>query len=208
MLAEPATIIEFVHGESSILKQIINAPSKYNSEFFSSKPVELKDCQRYFSSIKKLFYELKKQFPLLRICMLPSYKPKTVFVQGILLPTYAIEEKYLDDDQYEQFGLPIFAHIPENYQEIGIEVYDSCQRINWENIPIEYRHCIPLNVNSKQTVRICTHHLDYVNKNNCFFPILKSAYYLFEEYRKYEKTGKFDLKCLPHSLSKDDKFKK
>lgn len=186
--------------------RFIGVPLQYDSEWFSSLPVDLQDPQKYYKSIVSLFDEIKRQFPLLRICILPSNKPKTAFIQGLLLPLYVIKEKYLDIEQYLEFGLPIFAVIPENYQTIGIRVYDACKRILWDNIPVEYRHCIPLNANTNDAKRgryICTHNSKDITTDNCVIPILKSAYFLFEEYRKYERTGRFDLSCLPHGECKE-----
>ena len=188
------------------MEKFIGDPLQYDGEWFSSLQTDLDDPQKYYKSVFGLFDEVKKQFPLLRICILPSTKPKTSFIQGLLLPMYAIKEKYLDVEQYSEFGLPIFAVIPENYQTNGIRVYDAYKRILWDNIPVEYRHCVPFNANTCEARRkryICTHNSKDINTDNCVIPILKSAYFLFEEYRKYERTGRFDLSCLPHGECKE-----
>lgn len=183
--------------------KIIDSAKKYDSELFSSLQIELQNPQKYYTSIRGLFNQVKKVFPLLNVCILPTVKPFTAFIQGLLLPTYSIKEKYLDEEQYAEYGLPIFATIPEDYYTNGIRVYDACKRIIWENIPYEDRHCIPLEVKTDKAKRerfICTHNKKDVTKANCVIGVLNSAYHLFEEYRKLERTGKFDLECHPHSL--------
>lgn len=59
--------------------KIIGDPLQYDSEWFSSLQAGLDDPQKYYESVFGLFDEVKRQFPLLRICILPSTKPKTSF---------------------------------------------------------------------------------------------------------------------------------
>ena len=185
------------------MNQIIGNAKEYNSQYYSSLPKPLEDPKTYFDSLIGLSTIIENKFPLLRLCFLPTKQPKTAFIQGILLPTYAIEEKCLDKEEYKEYGLYIFANIPENYQVDGIRVYDACKRINWDNIPIEYRHCVPLNIISPEDENkryICTHHKKDISSGNCIINVLSSAYFLFEEYRRYERTGEFRIKCLPHDI--------
>ena len=122
---------------------IICPPSKYDTTFFSTVPCDVQNVNAYYDAIKDIPNLLANEFPSIRFVHLPTCKPKTAFIQGILLPKYAIKEMHLLPEQYESFGLPIFAHIPENFQTAGIQVYDACKRIIWGNIPSDIRHCMP-----------------------------------------------------------------
>ena len=178
---------------------IIQAAGDYCSEFFSSLPQPVKDAETYYKEIKEL-HEMIKPFPLLKLVCLPTVKMTTAYIQGLLLPDYAIKEMHLLPEQYEEFGLPIIANIPENYKSCGLEVYDARNRINWDEIPYEYLHCHNQTYKEKfyGVTRICTHKPKYITEENCVFNVLMSAYYLFQEYKRYDECGKFELECLPH----------
>lgn len=183
---------------------IIRKASHYDSSFFSAIPQRVENPIEYYQSINSLFALIKQDFPLLNIVCLPAALPQTAFIQGLLLPKYAIQEMYLLPEQYYEYGLPIFAHIPEKFQSVGIEVYDSCKRINWSEIPYEFLHCHSQNnLELEHGYRkICTHKPEYITPDNCVINVLFSAFYLFQEYCRYDATKKFKLKCLPHG----DKF--
>ena len=185
----------------SIGERVIVDPVEYDVVKYTSLLTILRNPNEYHKSLKGIQKKLSDQFPLLRNVQLPLSNPKTSFIEGILLPQVVIDDLHLSEEQYSYYGLPIFAVIHENYKETGIQVYDCAQRINWENIDIEYRHCIPLSIikdEDKWKRCICTHNKIDINQSNCINNVLMSAFHLFQEYRKYEKTGSFDLACLPH----------
>ena len=179
---------------------IVRQASEYPSSFFSSVPTILTKPREYYKSITPIFELIRNTLPLLHMVCLPTTQPKTAFIQGLLLPAYAIKEMCLLPEQYTDYGLPIFAHIPEDFQSNGIEVYDSCKRINWEQIPDEIKHChFPTKIESAYGIRkICTHKPEYITTKNCVLNVLLSAFYLFQEYNRYDAIKKFELKCLPH----------
>lgn len=116
-------------------------------------------------------------------------------------------------EQYKDFGLPIFANIPEDFQTNGLEVYDSCKRIDWDQIPYELKHChYPTAEEQKYGLRkICTHKPEFITSQNCVLNVLLNAYYLFQEYKRYDTMGVFELECLPHGeaiKSKEKNFGK
>lgn len=183
---------------------IIQSAGQYDSTFFSSLPQEINNVEKYFNSLDGLDIKLKAEFPELKLVILPTASPKTAYIQGLLLPTYTIEELYLLPEQYAEFGLPIYAELGEFYQLNGIRVYDACKRINWQQIPFHLRHCVPLLPNNESEKRgryICTHNKKFITPQNCIFGVLNSAYSLFREYQKLDALKRFDLKCLPHSFS-------
>ena len=181
-------------------KQIIVPAGKYDSDFLSSIPQKIEKCHSYYALVLSHFKKVKKIFPLLRIVILPTTVSKTAFIQGLLLPLSTIKFCHLDEEQYEEYGLPIFAHIPYEFEKEGIQVFDSCNRIVWKNVPNEYKHCNPIYNTNKCC--ICTHHEDFITKNNCILGVLQSAYHLFVEYRKYDEIGEFNLDCLPHNYTR------
>lgn len=186
---------------------IIQPAGQYDSPFFSALPQHVKNVEKYFNSLKGLDVKLKAEFPELKLVILPTVSPKTAYIQGLLLPNYIIKELYLLPEQYTEYGLPIYAEISEDYQEVGIKVYDCRKRINWEQIPFHLRHCVPLVPNNENEERwryICTHNKQFITPQNCIFGVLNSAYSLFREYQKLDAIKRFDLKCLPHSFSDKD----
>ncbi len=179
---------------------IIRSAGIYASTFFSSVPKLVANTDDYYNSIKPIYRILEKNFPLLKMVVLPTKEPHTAFIQGILLPSYAISEMSLLPEQYKDFGLPIFANIPEDFQTNGLEVYDSCNRIDWDQIPYEFKHChYPTDEEQKYGLRkICTHKPEFITSQNCVLNVLLNAYYLFQEYKRYDNKGVFELECLPH----------
>lgn len=183
---------------------IIQSAGQYDSQFFSSLPEKVENIEKYYNSLEGVQARLNEEFPTLKIVFLPTVVPKTAYIQGLLLPSYIIKSLYLLPEQYCDFGLPIYAEISEYYQFKGIKIFDACKRINWEEIPLNKRHCIPLEANNEFDERrryICSHNQVYITSQNCIFGVLHSAYNLFREYQKFEVTGRFDLKCLPHTFS-------
>lgn len=179
---------------------IIQPPGTYNSAFFSSVPVILNEPHKYYSSLSPYFNAISQEFPLLKIVCLPTRKPTTSYIQGLLLPNYMIKDLALLPEQYAKYSLPIFAHIPEDYESTGIVVYDSRNRINWEQIPYHIRHKLQQTEEEKtcNIYKICTHKQEDINKTNCIINVLHSAYFLFLEYQRYEKYNQFTLDCHPH----------
>lgn len=184
---------------------IVGTEKAYDSNFFATLPKEVENPANYYTKLLANLCLMNKHFPLLKYVILPTSKPYTAFIQGILLPASVINGKLLERDEYGKYGLYVYCDIPENYSQVGIKVYDARKRINWEDIPFEIRHCIPLIAKNQEDERsriICTHHSSDINDKNCIVNVLYSAYYLFEEYRKFDRTGNFDLECLPHGTAR------
>lgn len=179
---------------------IIQEPSSIPTQFFYNLSKKVLDGNRYYADILSIQQQISSEFPLLSIVLLPTREMTTGLIKGILLPQYDIKELYILPEQYEEFGLQIFAQIPENFRVRGVQVYDASKRINWGEIPDEYRHNHPQTKKEKQfgMVKICTHKDEYINESNCIINVLYSAYYLFKEYQKYDQCNNFDLECLPH----------
>lgn len=163
-------------------------------------PKAVENSKKYLEALKPIPSILKDKFPLLKMVSLPTRTITTSFIQGILLPKYLIEELHLLPEQYDEFGLPIFANIPEDFQVVGLEVYDSCKRIDWGKVPYNIKHCHYPSDQEKECGfrKICTHKPEYINTTNCVENVLFNAFYLFQEYKRYDISHKFELECLPH----------
>ncbi|MDZ4196736.1 MAG: hypothetical protein U1C51_05735, partial [Candidatus Izemoplasmatales bacterium] len=59
---------------------------------------------------------------------------------------------------------------------------------------------------NEQNRFICTHLEENIEKDNSMISVLLSAWYLFQEYKKFDRTGKFDLECMPHGTKRDRMF--
>ncbi len=178
---------------------IIVPAGDYNIDFLSKLPQDIpQNFNGYYKEVLNYFKKAKDVFPLLHLVILPTLVNKTAFVQGLLLSKTMIEQCRLEENQFEEYGLPIFVDIPLNFKKRGVTVFDCCNRIVWDKIPIEYRHRRIIESNK---YCICTHHYDFITPENCFLGVLQSAYNLFVEYQRYDETGEFNLNCLPHNYT-------
>ena len=186
---------------SSVL--IFNDLSEYDSSFFTSILKEIDNPNEYFPKLKEVAGLLKTYFPGIKIIIPPTARPTSAFLQGLLLPIDYIKALRLTEDEYKDFGLEVFALIPEDFQEVGIRVYDSRRKINWNAIPEKYRHCLYLEADKHRA--ICTHHRTDINKKNCVIGVLNSAFYLYQEYKKFNRNGEFNLDCHAHGYRGEEK---
>ena len=165
--------------------------------------MDIEKPSEYFPKLKEIISLLKINFPGIKLVIPPTNCPKSAFLQGVLLPSNYIKEFHLSEDEYSIFGLQIFALIPENFQEVGIRVYDSRRKINWDEIPNKFRHCLSLEADKHRA--ICTHHSSDINTENCVVGVLSSAFYLYQEYKKFDRIGKFNLDCHAHGYRGEKK---
>ena len=161
--------------------------------------VDQEEVQCYYSSLKGISGLLKKAFPLLRYISLPTSKPSLAYIEGNLIPSEELGIFGKDTVIEKHIALPIIAVIPIEYRKTGICIYDSTCCILWDNIPCEIRHCHQKSRNKPR--QICSHKpSDLLNKDPILAIIdcLQSTWHLYTEYRRFERTGEFDLDCHPH----------
>ena len=182
---------------------VFNELSEYDSIFFTSLLQKIENPSEYFPKLNEISILLKKKFPAIKLVVPPTICPMSAFLQGVLLPNEYIKEYHLVEDEYKDFGLEVFVLVPEDFQEVGIKVYDSRRKINWNKIPDKYRHCLSLEGDKHQA--ICTHHSSDINKENCVIGVLNSAFYLYQEYKKFDRTKKFNLDCHAHGYRGEEK---
>lgn len=174
----------------------ITMPTIFNSSLYNElQVVPDKLLAQYILDIKEIRGKLKNKFPLLHLSILPTNVMREAFIYGNLIPAKNLLEFGEDIVIENNIALPIFAIIKVDYQTKGIKVYDCCRRIQWSHIEPEIRHCM-----RGDNGLICTHHESDMKGDNGVFEVLESAWRLFIEYCKYDRVGKFDLKCHEHGF--------
>ena len=163
-------------------------------DFFSN--IESNMYQRYLKDSFSQFNAVKKEFPLLKITMLPSNIPSSLYISGYLIRQEFITMMGLKNkDDYQLFGMKIVAIIPIGFKKTGIRVFDANNIIDYSRIPYEYYH---FRSSPKGRIMLCTHKDEKINSKNAIYGVLLSAEHLYNEYKRFERIGRFDLNCLPH----------
>jgi len=151
------------------------------------------DCEyrAYLASLYGLSNQIKERFPLLTLTLLPASEKVLAYIKGDLIPRKELQDYGKTAAIKHGKTFPIFALLPMDYRQKGIIVFDACNRINKENIEIKYLHMNKGN-------ELCTHKPVDIIPENAVLDVLQSAWHLYTEYKKYERTGRFDLICYPH----------
>lgn len=187
--------------------KIFDYTRTFDSSIYSLALLEESDSSvgwdEYFNSLSGIGKWLEGAFPLLSYHHLPTSRPSLSFISGELIPSEELGIYGTDTAIKKHIALPVFAVIPVDFAEVGIKIYDNTRCILWENIPYEMRHCFrPIN----DFTQICSHHKDdLINlaPKEIIINCLQSGWHLYTEYRRYEKTGEFDLECHPHGEQKN-----
>lgn len=152
----------------------------------------------YVKNVLTDFKFVKEFFPLLNICMLPTVKPRELFIHGWLLPADLCGD-IEQENNAKRFGMYILAHYPIKYPDEDVEVEDICETIDWGIIPIKHRHRRYID---GRLTGLCTHHpygeINDVPSKHRTVKILMSAWKLYYQYREYIETGVWSLPDLPH----------
>lgn len=184
---------QFSHGKGTIIS---------NSRTFDEDlmlKITKADCsdeqyQDYYNSLKGVSGKIKEFFPLLVFTILPTIKKTLAYIKGDLITREWLNEYGYVEAKEKGISFPIFALVPYDYLRTGIIVYDACNRINKNKIDYKFLHMNDGN-------ELCTHKPVDITSENAVIDVLKSAWYLYTEYKKYERTNKFDLKCYTHGGS-------
>ncbi len=155
------------------------------------KNILAEDFSKYYCSLKGIGKKIQEKFPLLKFTLLPTQEITLGYIKGELAPADLVREFGKKTVIKQGISFPIFAVIPMDYSVRGIKVYDACKRINQEKIPEKYKHF-------NGGLEICTHKPVDITPDNAVIDVLQSAWHLYLEYKKYEKTGRFDLECHAH----------
>jgi hypothetical protein len=186
-----------IHKELG-MPTVFKPKSKFKTELYREIDNIRYKYNEYHNDFLKLFDDIRKHFPFLSINNFPYANPhKTISLSGILITKELSDECLLTtEDELLQFGLKVFIVIPYDFKKTGIKVFDYFNVIDFESIPYEYRH---YRYTQRENLSICTHHKDFIKSEDPILSVLKSAWHLFVEYKKYERTGKFNLSCLSHN---------
>ncbi len=155
------------------------------------------DFSRYSTLVKDDFKIAKGFFPLLKLSILPTVKPKEIFIMGDLIP-YGVLKNCNSEYDINRYSIYIMATYPSNFNNEDIYVEDIYREINWENIPPKHRHFRY----HKDKEILCTHHLlgeiNGIPKSERSIAILFSAWKLYIQYKKFQRTNEWVLPDLLH----------
>lgn len=155
------------------------------------------DYSRYLTIVKSDFKNVKEFFPLLKITILPSVKPKEIFITGDLIP-YRVLKNCNSENDINRYSIYIMATYPSNFDDDNIYVEDLYGKIDWSKIPYEHRHFRSF----KNKEILCTHHdfgeINGLSKSVRSLAILFSAWKLYMQYKKFQKTNEWVIDDLPH----------
>lgn len=186
------------HKDPGMIK-IFKEPTEFHSSIYQEiTDVPDEKYEEYYHNFYNIYFKINDIFPGLHVNKFPYFNcKKTITLTGILITRKIIKE-FLLTEEYEflKYGLKVFIVVPLDFIETGIKVFDYYNVIDFSVIPHQYLHF--RNTSLKNRV-ICTHHKDYISPTNPIISVLYSAWSLFVEYKKLEKTGRFDLICLPHN---------
>ncbi|MGI6684444.1 MAG: hypothetical protein ACOX47_02925 [Bacillota bacterium] len=186
-----------IQKNCTVNEERTNCPPLITDELIRVFPVG-RNYNEYFKNVLSDYRFAKEFFPLLNICMLPTVKPREIYMYGWLLPNILCNTTEKEEN-IKKYGIYILAYYSSNYPEEDIEVEDICGAINWELIPERYRHRTLIN---GRPTGLCTHHPDgeindVPNKHRTV-KILMSAWKLYYQYKEYLRTGVWSLPDLPH----------
>ena len=112
-------------------------------------------------------------------------------LKGDLDRYFLTPSKAEDMDEF----MKILVIIQPDYRMKGCVISDEEHRIDWDKLPYQHRHC---NTISKAEL-LCTHLPEEVPQmKNPILENINTAYVLFNEYQRYLRTGKFELKEYSH----------
>lgn len=183
------------------MMSILNEPKPFRSSIYKIiKEIPQDFYAEYARDFFSQFSECLKIFPLLSVNIVPyRHRVNEITFSGILIPKEVIEDYGLkSDEECLKYGLKIYAIVPAKFLKNGIYVFDYHEVINFQAIPHEYRHTRKI----RNHWIICTHLETNIVKESAIISVLLSAWYLFLEYKKFQRTGKYNLDSVPHNLSK------
>ncbi len=155
------------------------------------------DYSRYSALVKDDFNIVKRFFPLLKLTILPTVKPKEIVITGNLIP-YEVLKKCNSDSDINRYSIYIMATYPSNFSNNTIYVEDIYGKIDWSIIPDKHKHLRFLN--GKEV--LCTHHphgeINGLPKYKRSLAILFSAWRLYIQCEEFSKTKNWALKDLRH----------
>lgn len=161
----------------------------------------------YYEKVKKDFENVKQEFPLLQITLLPTVKPKEIYIRGLLINKRLIEvcSKTVD---IKRRSIEILAIYPSDFPNSEIVVEDLRGKIKWSEIPKEHRH---RNKYKNGREVLCTHHpngeINEIPFEKRTIMILNSAWNLYYQYKSYLKSRNWTLQDLPHGIEGDKQLK-
>lgn len=176
---------------------VLRAPIEFDSRIWKY----INDLRRfdpssdYIPRIQKQIPEIQADFPFIKFCILPYSNGCLAILEGKLIKADYFAAMDLSIDDLDQHSLPIIAVIHRDFESRGITVFDSHRRFNVELIPNRIRHFSRLD---HGLYAICTHSSRDITPKTTLVAYLQSAWNLFIEYQRFDRTGEFLLECREH----------
>ncbi|WIF95472.1 hypothetical protein [Caminicella sporogenes] len=160
---------------------------------------ENRDFNIYYSNVVKDFNIAKSFFPLITLTILPTNKPKEIFITGNLIPVDVLK-RCLTKRDIERYSIYILGIYPSEFPDDDIHVEDFHKKIDWSRVPYKHKH-ENIYIKNRRKV-LCTHHpngeINKLTQQERTVAILSNAWKLYRHYKEYLKTGKWAMKDLRH----------
>lgn len=179
--------------------KVFKDKTPFNTKFYEEiKLLNLFSFYHYYNDFLREYTRIKDEFPFLKINIYPLNNcNRTISLTGYLIPKYIINQLLITtEDEASTHALKVFVVIPQSFRIDGVRVFDYNNIIDYMTIPDEYKH---FRRTPNGNVVLCTHHKDKIKKVDPILSVLYSAWTLFMEYKKFERTGIFNLNCLSHT---------
>ena len=118
---------------------------------------------------------------------------------GKLISAEDMESLYLSIKEVKEKNdiLNVLVAIPANYKEKGCNVFDFNNVIDWSKIPQAHTH--RNFIKELGIYALCTHLPEEVPEmENPILEDLKTAYALYNEYKRFLRNGKYELREYSH----------
>lgn len=139
--------------------------------------------------------EVQKEFPCLQLKRNGAFwhlSGKLISQSDMRLLYLSREEVAQNDDIFE-----VLVVIPDDYKQVGCDIYDYNKMIDWSKIPYEHIH--KNRKMGKELYALCTNVPNAIGEMiNPILENLNTAYVLVTEYKRYERNGKYELEEYSH----------
>lgn len=179
--------------------RVFKDKTSFNSNIY--KEIQLLNqysFNQYYNDFLREFKRIKDEFPYLKTNIFPFRNSnRTISLTGYLIPKYIIDQLLItSEDEAVMHGFKVFVVIPFSFRKDGVRVFDYNSIINYISIPEKFKH---FRRTPEGNIVLCTHHRDKIEEKDPILSVLYSAWTLFMEYKRFESTGIFNLKCLSHN---------
>lgn len=146
-------------------------------------------------SFEKDVEEALREFP----CLVLKRNGDFWQLFGKLISLQDLKSLYLTKKEANELNdiVNVLVVIPSNYKQVGCDVYDYYNAIDWSKIP--YQHIHKNRKIGNELYALCTNVPAAVEEmENPILENLRTAYVLINEYKRYFRNGKYELQEYSH----------